>query len=272
MSRYTALSGPNCPKHLFVRKQRFDISVSLAVTDFNMGSCGTRRFIDTIGLSQGKTATELAEKASSDTTKRRRTIIRNAMAAEEQMPETEEGDPQGCHSSAETRKSAVALVGYRWPYLLSGNSLRICPKYLVRVVSTVAKTQKNMYLKSVFQSYADIYQETAESVDKAVIYSDGCYYQNRNQILTKLGQGAIKSIKPSKTKNVRRLCALTLRCLVTEEEMNGVVEATGALSPFEKATISDEWRDIPNHGPCDTYGTDAQRESNGNELKKQGSC
>ena len=94
-----------CPKHLFIRKERFDIGVSLAVAEFNMGSCGTRLSIDTIGLSQGKTATELgkrtditrvrlAEKASSDTAKRRRTIIRNAMAAEEQRLESEEGGPQ----------------------------------------------------------------------------------------------------------------------------------------------------------------------------------
>ena len=94
-----------CPKHLFVRKQRLDIGVSLGVAEFNMGSLGTRLFISSIGLASGKCTADLghrrdqrrvrlAEKAASNTAKCRRNIIRNAMAEEQQRLQALEGGPQ----------------------------------------------------------------------------------------------------------------------------------------------------------------------------------
>ena len=90
---------------MFVRKQRLDTGVSLGVAEFNMGSLGTRLVSSSIGLASGKCTADLghrrdqksvrlAEKARSDTAKRQRNIIRNAMAEEQQQQQVVEGGPQ----------------------------------------------------------------------------------------------------------------------------------------------------------------------------------
>ena len=85
--------------------QRLEIAVAVGVAEFNMGSKGTRMFMDEIGLKIHCHTERLgkrrdvkrmmkAERAISTEAKRRRTIVRDAGFAEEEEIERCEGGPQ----------------------------------------------------------------------------------------------------------------------------------------------------------------------------------